>query len=223
MKLGSPAQSDQELIVATLSDRHAFVAIVERYQTPLRRYIIRLGCSNEQDVEDVLQEAFLKCYVHLNDYDSSLKFSSWLYRIAHNETMSFFRKKKVRPAPVISEEDLEIFENIRDENHFIDDLIKKSDGKEVRDALDHVDEKYRTVLILRFFEEKSYTEISDILQIPEGTVATYIGRGKKELKGILSQKRTKGSFTNNFPFICDYEPLCRIHTDELIDGRGLNT
>ncbi len=185
----SPTQSDEELVVATLSDRHSFVAIVERYQAPLKRYIIRLGCIDEHDIEDVLQESFLKCYVHLNDYDSSLKFSSWLYRITHNETISLFRKKRVRPVTMTTEEDLKLFESIPEKNNFLDDLIKESDATEIRDALDSINEKYHTVIILRYFEEKSYTEISDILQIPEGTVATYINRGKKELNEILSLKR----------------------------------
>jgi RNA polymerase sigma-70 factor (ECF subfamily) len=190
MVLNSHAQSDQDLVTATLSDRHAFVAIVQRYQEPLRRYVRRLGCVDAHDVEDVLQELFLKCYMSLNDYDPALKFSSWLYRIAHNETMSLFRKKKVRPSPVMNEEDLALFENIPDEKNLLDELAQESDAKQLREALENVSEKYKTILILRFFEEKSYTEISDILEIPEGTVATYINRGKKELKGILSAKRT---------------------------------
>ena len=187
----SPMQSDQELVVATLSNRHLFVAIVDRYETPLRRYITRLGCADNNDADDVLQETFLKCYVNLNDYDLSLKFSTWLYRIAHNETISLFRKKKVRPSPAITEEDLKLVENTPDETHFIDDLVKESDAIHVREAIQHLDQKYRDAIFLRFFEEKSYSEISDILQIPEGTVATYIARGKTEVKERLSQKRFK--------------------------------
>ena len=186
----SPIKSDQELVVATLNDRHSFVAIVERYQAPLNRYIIRLGCADQHDAEDILQEIFLKCYVHLNDYDSSLKFSSWLYRIAHNETISLFRKKNVRPLTMTTEKDLKLFENIPEKTDFLNDLIRESDAKNLHNALVSINEKYRTVIVLRFFEEKSYIEISDILQIPEGTVATYINRGKKELNEILSAKRT---------------------------------
>ena len=190
MHLVSPIKSDQELVAATLNDRHSFALIVERYQAPLKRYIIRLGCADRCDVEDVLQEVFLKCYVHLNDYDSSLKFSSWLYRITHNETMSLFRKKRVRPVTMTTEEDLKLFDNIPEKTDFLNDLIRESDAKNLHSALVSINEKYRTVIVLRFFEEKSYTEISDILQIPEGTVATYINRGKKELNEILSPKRT---------------------------------
>ena len=183
-------QSDQKIVALVLRDKQTFSSVVERYQAPLQRYIMRLGCSDPHDVHDVLQEVFIKCYINLNDYDPTLKFSSWLYRIAHNETISFFRKKRVRPKPVVSEDDLVIFEQLPDEQYFLEDLMKTQDGKEIRDALATVQEKYREPLVLRFFEEKSYTEISDILEIPEGTVATYINRGKTELKGILSLKRT---------------------------------
>ena len=90
-------KTDQELVTATLSDRHAFSEIVHRYEKPIRRYVRRLGCTERSDIEDVLQEIFIKVFINLNGYDFGLKFSSWLYSIAHNETISFFRKKNVRP------------------------------------------------------------------------------------------------------------------------------
>lgn len=182
-------KTDQELVLLALSDRHAFRAIFERYEGPLKRYITRLGCSDEHDANVVLQEVFIKCYLNLNDYDQDLKFSSWIYRIAHNETISFFRKKKVRPAPLMTEEDLKLFEEIADESNLFEDISQKFNASLVRELLQQINNKYREPLMLRFFEEKSYPEISDILQIPEGTVATYISRGRKELKGLLYQKR----------------------------------
>ena len=186
----SSKSSDQELVSATLKDRHSFALIIDRYQAPLKRYILRLGCADKNDVEDVLQETFLKCYVNLNSYDSDLKFSSWLYRIAHNETINFFRKRKSRPKPVTQEESLEIFEKIAEENNFFDDLLKESDAKERYNALNHLEEKCRSTIVLRYFEGKNYSEISDILKIPEGTVATNINRGKKKLNEMLLSKRT---------------------------------
>lgn len=178
-------KSDQELVAATLRDRHAFAAIVERYENPLRRYIAHLGCTDGQDINDVLQELFIKCYLNLNDYDPDFKFSSWIYRIAHNETISFFRKKRIQPAPIVTEEEMRIIENIADEKDLLENVSQAFDIEAVRRALMQINERYREALMLRLFEEKSYPEISDILQIPEGTVATYINRGKKELKDIL--------------------------------------
>lgn len=181
-------KTDQKLVALTLQNKHAFVAIVERYQAPLRRYIARLGCRDSHDQEDILQEAFLKIYLNLNDYDSDLKFSSWVYRITHNETISFFRKKNIRPMPVATDKEVYLFENLADETDFIKSLDAKLNADILRLALAELEEQYRDVLVLRFLEEKSYTEISDILKIPEGTVGTLLNRGKKRLHDILTNK-----------------------------------
>ena len=179
---------DVELVQRTLKNADDFIEIVCCYQSPIRRYIIRLGCRDSNDADDLLQDIFLKVYINLNDYDSELPFSSWLYRIAHNETVSFFRKKSVRPISVATEEETHLFENIADETNFIESLDVKINGDILRKALTELEEQYRDVLVLRFFEEKSYNEISDILKIPMGTVGTLINRGKKQFKDILIQK-----------------------------------
>lgn len=181
-------KTDQELVALTLQDKHAFLAIVERYQAPFRRYIVRLGCRDPHDQDDVLQEAFLKIYVNLNDYDSDLKFSSWVYRIAHNEAISFFRKKSVRQKPVVTEEELKQLQNIADELDVAEEYNKAWDAKVIQQAITELDEQYRDVLVLKFMEEKSYNEISDILKVPIGTVGTLINRGEKQLKKVLQSK-----------------------------------
>jgi len=184
-------KTDQELVTATFSDRHAFSKIVERYEVPIRRYVKRLGCKDNNDTDDVLQEIFIKVFVNLNDYDPDLKFSSWLYRIAHNETISFFRKKNVRPNVLNMEDTEEFFDNLADDTDFVELARKRYDAQIIQEVLTTLDQKYKEVLVLRFLEEKSYTEISDILKMPEGTVATLINRGKKELKIALEAKGIK--------------------------------
>ena len=77
---------------------------------------------------------------------------------------------------------------IDDDTDFVELAQKRDDARIVRDFLSHLDRKYREVFVLRFLEEKSYTEISDILKISEGTVATLINRGKKALKAALKTK-----------------------------------
>ncbi len=180
---------DVELVQKTLKNADDFVEIVQHYQAPLRRYVTRLGCRDVHDVDDLLQEIFLKVYTNLNDYDADLPFSSWLYRIAHNETISFFRKKRVRPMPVATEEETHLFENITDEIDFIESLDAKISGEILHKALLGLEEQYRHVLILRFFEEKSYHEISDILKIPIGTVGTLLNRGKERLRDTFVTKK----------------------------------
>jgi len=182
-------KTDQELVAAVMKDKHAFSEIVHRYEAPIRRYVRRLGCV-ESDLDDALQETFIKVFMNINDYDPGLKFSSWLYRIAHNETISLFRKKNVQPHVLnLSTEDTEeFFEQLADDTDFVKLAERQDDSRIMHDVLSGFDRKYREIFVLRFLEEKSYTEISDILKIPEGTVATLIGRGKKKLKIALENK-----------------------------------
>jgi len=180
-------QTDQELVVAALKDRHAFASLVQRYESPMARYIVRLGCHDPELAKDILQESFIKAYVNLNDYDPSLSFSAWLYRIVHNETINHFRKQKNRPRPFEREEDLILFEKIADDL----DVAVNSDARlrqvAIQTALSKLEQHYRDVVILRFFEDKSYDEISDILHIPSGTVATYLSRAKAKLRDALKK------------------------------------
>lgn len=177
---------DKELVQNALNDRHAFAAIINKYEAPLRRYISRLGVSRE-DTDDMLQESFIKIYVNLNDFDTSLSLSAWMYRIVHNEVISHFRRQSVRPQVVNSEAELIMFEQILDDTDIPAELDKKLLADSVRKALEELPMQYREVLVLRFLEDKTYDDIADILQIPSGTVATYISRGKKELKVALKK------------------------------------
>jgi RNA polymerase sigma-70 factor, ECF subfamily len=182
-----PPCSDQELVTHALEDRHAFAALVRRYEAPLMRYVVRLGCRNNASAQDLLQEIFIKTYLHLNDYEPSFSFSSWIYRIAHNEIVSFFRKEKIRPAVLDREADLFLFENMISDLGVDDPGHQRYSPQEIQAAVEALDAKYRDVIVLKFFEEKSYEEISDILQMPEGTVATLINRAKKKMKSILDK------------------------------------
>jgi RNA polymerase sigma-70 factor (ECF subfamily) len=186
-------KTDQELVLNTLSNKHAFSSIVEKYEEPMRRYIRRLGCKDGSDSDDVLQDIFIKVFINLNDYDPNLKFSSWLYRIAHNETISFFRKKNVRPSVLtLDTEDADhFFAQLADDKDFIELANQRDDTRVIHKLLSELDPKYKEIIVLRFLEEKSYTEISDILKIPEGTVGTLVNRGKKRLREILEKKGIK--------------------------------
>jgi len=180
--------SDQELVVQTIKNKQAFTAIVDRYEAPLLRYISRLGCKDTSAARDLLQEIFIKTFVHLNDYDHSLQFSSWIYRIAHNETISYFRKERSRPGILARAEDFFLFEAIADDALLSDQKERRHTVLEIKAAVDRLEPKYREIIVLKFFEEKSYEEISDILQIPQGTVATLISRAKKKIKIYLEKR-----------------------------------
>ncbi|MBI5413948.1 RNA polymerase sigma factor [Candidatus Peregrinibacteria bacterium] len=179
--------SDEALVLASHQDMNAFGYLVERYETLLLRYIMRISSFSREEAEEILQEIFVKAWRHLNDFDSSLKFKSWIYRIAHNETISEFRKAESRGKGNEISWDEEILADFPSKIDIVHEVHQKLQSEHIRKVLSLLNEKYRTVLILFFLEEKSYEEISDILQIPTGTVATYIKRGKESLKDLLKK------------------------------------
>ena len=178
--------SDEEIVTMALQDQVWFGHIVERYQAKLGRYIGRLGIKNPDDQADILQEIFVKVYKNLNGFDTSLSFSSWVYRIAHNEAISWYRKQKVRPEGHLVADGSDIVELLKDEDNDAASSFDASlDAAALEEALTGLDEKYRSVLILRYFEHLEYDEISDILKIPVGTVGTLVHRGKHKLRECL--------------------------------------
>lgn len=180
--------SDKELVATVLSNKDAFSVIITRYEAPLRRYISRLGVRDKRDVEDLLQNSFIKIYRYLQSFDNSFSFSSWIYRIVHNETYDFFRTKKRRPEITIADDAGQIFLNIETQDDSPEEIFDKLvDSKLINEALEKLDKKYRDVLLLRYGEDRDYRQISDILEIPEGTVATLIHRGKAALKKFLTK------------------------------------
>ena len=180
--------SDAEVVRMTLKDPNQYGLLVERYEAKLQRYITRLGVRVHDDQLDVLQEIFIKAYRNLNSFDTTLSFSSWIYRIAHNEAISFYRKKNVRPEGHLVGDGEEVLSFISSSLDTADVKFDKNiNAEEVNKALALIDEKYRESLILRFFEHKEYDEISDILQIPIGSVGTLIHRGKKQLSTVLNK------------------------------------
>ncbi len=179
-------KSDKQLVRLTLKNTDYFECLVQHYEEKLSRYIRRLTHLDIETIEDLLQEVFLKVYKNLNDYDSDFSFNSWIYRIAHNEAISHFRKMDKRPKTVQidNEEGVNFLNILPDDISLRDDYVQKELAQKVRKLIDQLPEKYRAVLILKFMEEKSYDEISDILQIPSGTVATLIYRAKNQFRQL---------------------------------------
>ena len=184
--LDTASPSDKELVVLALRERESFGSLVERYEAKLERYITRLGVRDPEDRADVLQEIFIKVYRNLNSFDQSLSFSAWIYRIAHNEAISWYRKQKARPEGYLVSEGDEIVKLMADQSTSPEDKFDQSIDKEtLLRAMERLDDRYRDVLILRYFEHLEYEDISDVLKVPTGTVGTLVHRGKKQLKEIL--------------------------------------
>jgi len=182
-------KKDEELVPLILQNQDDFLYIVRRYEEKLSRYITRISGLPKEDVEDLLQDVFIKVYQNLNDFDTSLKFSSWIYRIAHNETISNYRKTKSRPQSVSYDDEPALANQLASKTDFIKEIEKEYDAKVIRQVLSKMDKKYREVLVLKFLEEKDYNEISDILQKPIGTVGAMINRGKAQFKKIVVRNK----------------------------------
>jgi len=178
-------KKDEELVILTFKNRDFYYCLVKRYEGRLMRYIRRISSFSSEDAEDILQDILIKTYKNLNGFDRKLKFSSWIYRIAHNEVISHYRKSKARPQIIDAKMSEELLKIIKSD----EDIIRDIDNQILREILNKVinkmDKKYKEVLVLKFLEEKDYREISDIIKKPMGTVATLISRAKKKLKEEL--------------------------------------
>jgi len=163
---------------------------MKRYETKLLNYILKISNINREDGEDILQEVFIKAYQNLNDFDLNFKFSNWIYSIAHNTTISAFRKKKVRPQTVSWED--EDLNNILESTLDVENTsLQKLTYKQILKIINRLPLKYKDVLILKFVEGKDYREISDILRKPMGTIATLINRARKSLIQELEKEDIK--------------------------------
>lgn len=185
----SQKKSDVELINLSLKDSKNYAYLMRRYEEKLMRYILRISGVPREDAEDVLQDVFIKVYQNLNGFDPKLTFSSWIYRIAHNETISHWRKKQARPYEIFSSEEGEqLVQSLRSDTDLVHTFDQAITANSVKVVLAKMDEKYREVLVLRFLEEKSYEEISDILKKPVGTIATLLNRAKKQFQKEVETK-----------------------------------
>jgi len=164
-----------------------YALIVERYEAKLMRYALFI--LKDYDVaSDITQETFIKAYINLRSFNINKQFSPWIYRILHNGAMNHIkRSKKTAPLAAINEVDDSFLINFKHDKVLDKAILNKS----VRDCLGKIEIKYREILMLNFFENLKYDEISDILHIPKSTVGVRIRRGKIMLKKICQQEGVK--------------------------------
>lgn len=184
--MSKTATSDESIVAEiTAGNVDMFAEIMTRYEAKLTRYVIYLIHDNGT-ATDVVQETFIKAYQNLNSFNTKYKFSSWIYRIAHNEAMNAIKKHRF----LYSEEvdDLPSKEYEQNISELIDgDLLKIN----VHDCLRQLEPKYREVIQLVYFENMKYDDVSDVLHIPSSTVGVWLSRAKSKLKLICSQKGVK--------------------------------
>lgn len=172
--------TDEEIVEKIRSnDRDMYAVIIERYKNKLLRYVTSLVHDNDR-ASHVVQDTFVKAYINLNGFNTKKKFSSWIYRISHNESMNMLKKYKSE-VQIPDDFDFESEQNLTAE------FEQKETVLHVEECLKSMPIMYSEPLSLYYLDEKSYEEISEILRIPMGTVAIRISRAKKLMKNICQK------------------------------------
>ena len=176
-------KTDEEIVGAVQQgETEAFGVLIERYEPKILRYGRRFLYQYE-DVEDAVQDTFLKAYTNIQGFKVDMRFSPWIYRIAHNTFINLIKKRGREPVTFFDPDTL-LGAAIAKENPE-KELLKKELGVEVEEAVHKLPLKYREPIILYFYEEKDYKDISDIMHIPTSTVGVRIKRAKEKLKTYI--------------------------------------
>ncbi|ASS94445.1 MULTISPECIES: RNA polymerase sigma factor SigW [Bacillales] len=169
-------------------DHNAFGEIVEIYKDKVFQICFRM-LGNRQEAEDLAQEAFVRAYVNIRSFNIQMKFSTWLYRIATNLCIDRLRKKKpdyYLDAEVAGTEGLNMYSQIASDMAKPEEEVESLELQEtIQVEIMKLPEKYRSVIVLKYIEELSLKEISEILDLPVGTVKTRIHRGREALRKQL--------------------------------------
>ncbi len=179
--------SDKEFIRdCQLGKTSSFRVLVDRYKDRVYTTVFRI-VGNVHDAEDVAQEAFVAAYKSIGSFDLSKKFSPWLMKIATNMSIDYLRRRQPQSVPLDSPEAAEL--------QLIENPLEAAEASELHelaeDVIAQLPPKYRAAITLYYTEEFTYGEVAEALEIPVGTVKTYLHRGReilrKQLKGVLHE------------------------------------
>ena len=185
-------------------DETAFKRLLERYQDRILNFILRM-VGDVDTATDIAQEVFIRVYLNAGRYLPGSKFAPWLYRIASNLAINELRRRKrwrffSIDEPVMNDDERNSqYELVDDETLSPEAAVLQHETVAyVEEALDKVPLKYRTPLILREIEGYDYEEISQILNIPRGTVKSRLSRGRTLLQNILSRMETAAEAASSY-------------------------
>ena len=181
--------TDQKILVDKIlaGDQKAFKTLIEQFQRLVAHFVFRM-VSVEAEREDICQEVFMKVYQHLGRFRFESSLSTWIGRIAYNTCLNHLEKKK-----------LPLYDDLgKDEKPYepVDTEAARPDfsyaGKEISSILkteiDRLPPVYRAIVTLYHLDEMSYAEIADIMDMPVGTIKSYLFRARRQLKEMLSVK-----------------------------------
>lgn len=192
-KLSDRALEDYDLVRQAVdnNDQLAYAELMERYRDSIYHTMSKM-VHNHDDAEDLTIEAFGKAFRKLHTYTPNYAFSTWLFKIATNNGIDFLRKKRLKLLSIddpLEKDGEQDFSNNLKSNALDPEerFIRQQRKLLMRDLLTKLSDKYRIMIELRFFEELSYQEICDQLDLPIGTVKAQLFRAKELLYDILKQ------------------------------------
>lgn len=188
---------DRELVALALEgDESAFSELLERFRRPVFSLIYRMIGDREQ-AEDLAQESFVKAFNNLDSYNPTYRFSSWLFKIANNHAIDHLRRARlstvsIHGSPHAASTEREEETRIVLESHGESpeqEMLALELGSEIEAAIAQLRPDYRTAVILRHIENRPYEEIAEIMEVPIGTVKTFLHRARAELREMLGHLR----------------------------------
>lgn len=197
--LSDKAVEDYEWVCQAVdnNDQMAYAALMERYRESVYHTMYKM-VHNKDDAEDLTIEAFAKAFRKLDSYTPTYAFSTWLFRIATNNGIDYIRKKRIKMLSIddpLGEDGVQDFSNNLKSNALDPEerYIRQQRKTIMRDLLNKLSPKYKRMIELRFFDELSYQEISEELELPIGTVKAQLFRAKELLFDILKHSKESGS------------------------------
>jgi len=186
--------SDADLITTAIAGREGgFEELVRRYQRPIISYVYRM--LNDYDASlDVTQEVFIKVYNSLNRYSCDYKFSTWLYRIAHNAAIDHLRRNSVNSQSLETESGEGAYQlQIESPNPTPEQERERSEWRsEIEAVVKLLPAAYRDLILLRHSRDLSYEEIAEVTSLPLGTVKNRLFRAREMMRGLLIERGIKG-------------------------------
>jgi RNA polymerase sigma-70 factor (ECF subfamily) len=189
------SQEDLALVklAAEKKDEQAFAKLMARYKDSIYFMVLKM-VHNRDDAEDITLESFGKAFNRLDKYDPKYAFSTWLFKIATNNCIDFIRKKRLETTsldePFGNEDGDEMTMDVRSEALNPEEkYIRHQRAVSIRGTLEKLDEKYRALIEMRYYQELSYEEIAQELNIPLGTVKAQLFRAKELLFKMLSKNK----------------------------------
>lgn len=174
----------------------AFRELVRRYERPVFSLVYRM-VRDRETAEDLAQDAFIKVLNHIDRYSPEFKFSSWIFKIANNVAIDHLRRRRLDTismdgsphATSAAEVEASTFDLAAEQESALDELTAKELGTAIEGAIGRLRPEYRACIMLRHVEGRSYEEIASTLDLPLGTVKTYIHRARHELRRALEDLR----------------------------------